>query len=71
MFTAMVLIGTVLNAGTPCPQVQTADGQVVQTLGLPNTIQTGDHVRLSGEMRFSFSCQAEVLAVESVEKLTP
>ena len=43
----------------------------MQTIGLPNTIQTGDHVRISGKMRYSFSCQAEVLAVQSVEKTTP
>jgi hypothetical protein len=71
MFTAMVLVGTVLNTGSPCPQVRTSDGQLVQTVGLPSSIQTGDHVRISGKMRYSFSCQADVLAVQSVEKTTP
>jgi hypothetical protein len=71
MFSAFALIGTVLNAGTPCPEVRADDGRLIKVIGLPNTIESGDHVRIIGKMRFSMSCQAEVLAAQIVEKTKP
>ena len=69
VITEIVFIGIVMNAGTPCPQVRAEDGRVVQATGLSSTINSGDHVRITGKMRYSFSCQAEVLAVLSAEKM--
>lgn len=65
-----MFIGILLNAGTPCPQVRAQDGRVVQTVGLSNALASGDLLRITGIMRYSLSCQTEVLAVLTAEKVT-
>lgn len=69
MTPSMIVTAIVLTAGTPCPEVRTDDGRVLQTIGLPNTVKPGERLRLTGEMRFSFSCQREVLAVTQSEPM--
>jgi hypothetical protein len=63
---ATVLVGTVLNAGTPCPALRLDDGVSVVISPVPAHVKTGDRVALEGRYRFSFSCQKEIFAFRTL-----
>lgn len=66
-----VVVGTILNAGTPCPDLRLEDGAVIAVSGVPSHVRTGDRIRIEGRTRHSLSCQKEVFAAREVTVLSP
>jgi hypothetical protein len=67
--TMQVMVGTLLNAGVPCPDIRLDDGSIQAVSGLPSFVKTGDRISIAGRHRHSFSCQKEVFAAASVNLL--
>ena len=65
------IVGTLLNAGVPCPDLRLDDGTIQPLSGLPSFVKTGDRLSITGRHRHSFSCQKEVFAAASVHVLPP
>jgi hypothetical protein len=66
-----VIVGTILNAGVPCPDMRLDDGSIQSLSGIPSFVKTGDRISVTGRHRHSFSCQKEVFAAASVQVLPP
>lgn len=66
-----VIVGTLLNAGVPCPDLRLDDGSIQPMSGLPSFVKTGDRLSITGRPRHSFSCQKEVFAAAAVHVLPP
>lgn len=69
--TMKVIVGTLLNAGVPCPDLRLDDGTIQGLSGIPSFAETGDRLSITGRYRHSFSCQKEVFAAASVVVLPP